>query len=247
MEQQFFLDPDIAARYDDSSADMFDPELLEPTVELLAQLAAGGTRAALELGIGTGRIALPLVQRGVRVVGIDLSEPMISQLRQKAGGREIDVTLGSFRTTRVDGAFRLVYGVFNVFTTFTTQAEQVEAFGNAAAHVEPGGFLLAECWIPDLQRLPPGERVRAFDVSPGHLGFDEYEVVDQRCTSHHYIIEGSRILASGASHHRWLWPSELDLMARLFGLELHERWGTWKKEPFTSDSRNCISVFRAPR
>lgn len=244
MEQQFFLDPDIAAHYDESSADMYEPQLLESTVDLLVALARGGSDSALELGIGTGRIALPVASRGVRVSGIDLSEPMLSQLRSKDGAQDIDITPGSFRTAQLGRTFRLVYGVFNVFTTFTTQDEQVEAFGNAAAHVEPDGYLVAECWIPDLQRLPPGERVRAFDVSPGHLGFDEYEVAGQRCTSHHYVLNGDRVVASGASHHRWLWPSELDLMARLCGLKLHERWGTWSKDPFTSDSRNCISIFR---
>lgn len=246
MEQDFFLDADIARHYDDSSKDMYAPELLGSTVEALAALAheAGGT--ALELGIGTGRVALPLAERGVRVAGIDLSEPMIAELRRKPGGASIDVTLGSFRTTRLDGTFGLVFGIFNVFTTFTTQEEQVEAVANAAAHIGPGGFLVAECWVPDLQRLAPGDRIRAFDVSPTHLGFDEYDVAEQRCTSHHYLLDGERVVARGASHHRWLWPSELDLMAQMAGLGLQQRWGTWSGAPFTDESRNAVSIYRKP-
>lgn len=246
VEQEFFLDEQIASLYDASSQDMYDPAILGPTVDLLASLADGGSRTALELGIGTGRVAVPLTDRGVQLAGIDLSEPMLNELRRKPGAAHIDITVGSFRTTKLDRTFRLVFGIYNVFTTFTSQEEQLDAFVNAAAHVEADGFLVAECWIPDLQRLPPGERVRAFDVSPTHLGFDEYEVADQRCTSHHLLLDDDRVAARGASHHRWLWPSELDLMARIAGLDRHERWATWTRDPFTSDSRNCISIYRRP-
>jgi len=243
VEQDFFLDERIARHYDSSSLDMFDAALLDATVGTLAALAEGGSASALELGIGTGRVSIPLAARGIRVTGIDLSEPMLSELRAKPGARDITVSIGSFRTMRLDRRFRLVFGVYNVFTTFTTQDEQVSAFVNAADHVEPGGYLLAECWIPDLQRLPPGDRIRAFELSSEHLGFDEYEVAEQRCTSHHLLLEEDRIVARGASHHRWLWPSELDLMARMSGLERHARWSSWARDPFTSDSRSCISVF----
>jgi SAM-dependent methyltransferase len=246
VEQEFFLDGNIAALYDASSPDMYDPALLGPTVDLLASLALGGSRTALELGIGTGRVALPLMERGVRLAGIDLSEPMPNELRKKPGADAIDITVGSFRTARLDRRFRLVFGIYNVFTTFTTQDEEVAAFLNAAVHVEPDGFLVAECWLPDLQRLPPGERLRAFDVSPTHLGFDEYQLAEQRCTSHHLLLDGDQVAARGSSHHRWLWPSELDLMARIAGMDRHERWATWTKEPFTSDSGNCISIYRKP-
>ena len=246
MEQDFFLDEQIAQHYDASSTDMFDPALLGPTVDLLACLADGGSRSALELGIGTGRVALPLAARGVRVAGIEVSEPMLRELRRKPGAEAIDVEVGSFRTCRLDRRFRIVFGIYNVFTTFTTQDEQVAAFANAADHVEDGGYLVAECWIPDLQRLAPGDRLRAFEVSSTHIGVDEYEPADQRCTSHHLLFDGDRVIARGASHHRWLWPSELDLMARLAGLERHERLATWSGDAFTSESRNCISIFRKP-
>ena len=246
MEQDFFQDEQIAHHNDTSSQDMFDPALLGATVDLLASLAEGGSRTALELGIGTGRVALPLADRGIRVSGIDVSEPMLNELRRKPGAAAIDVTVGSFRTSRLHRTFRVVFGIYNVFTTFTTQDEQVAAFVNAAAHVEEDGYLVAECWIPDLQRLAPGDRLRAFDVSPTHLGFDEYEPADQRCTSHHILLDGDRVTARGASHHRWLWPSELDLMARLSGLDRHARLATWTRDPFTNESRNCISIFRKP-
>ena len=244
VEQDFFLDEQIARTYDDSSRDMYEPSLLGPTVDLLAGLAEGGSRSALELGIGTGRVALPLAERGLRVAGVDLSEPMLRELRSKPGAAAIDVTVGSFRTVELGRQFRLVFGIYNVFTTFTTQDEQVEAFTNAAAHVEPGGYLVAECWIPDLQRLAPGDSLRPIQVTPTHLGFDEYDLAGQRCTSHHVLLDDERVVARGASHHRWLWPSELDLMARIAGLVHHDRLATWTGDPFTSDSRNAISIYR---
>ena len=230
----------VAERYDESSADMFDPALVDPAVDFLADLAGGGS--ALELGIGTGRIALPLAQRGVRVRGIDLSEAMVARLREKPGGEEIGVTIGDFATTKVEGRFSLAYLVFNTINNLTTQDEQVACFQNVAAHLEPGGCFVIEVGIPQLQRLPPGETVRPFDLSPTHLGFDEYDVVSQGLISHHYsLVDGAWEAAS--TPFRYVWPAELDLMARLAGMSLRERWSGWKREPFTSESRKHVSVW----
>ena len=243
MPDDYFGEP-VAARYDESSADRFDPAVLDPTVEFLADLVGKG--AALELGIGTGRIALPLAQRGISVHGIDLSEAMVTRLRAKPGGEAIPVAIGDFATTKVDGLFSLVYLVFNTIMNLTTQHEQVACFQNAAAHLEPGGCFVIEVGIPQLRRLPPGDTYQAFDVSPTHLGFDEYDVVSQGLISHHYsIVDGELEVVS--MPFRYAWPSELDLMARLAGLALRERWSGWKREPFTSESRQHVSVWEKPR
>ena len=230
----------VAGRYDESSADMFDPAVVEPAVDFLAELAGDG--AALELGIGTGRIALPLAARGVRVHGIDLSEAMVARLRAKPGGEDIGVTIGDFATTRVDGSFALAYLVFNTIDNLTTQDEQVACFQNVAAHLEPGGCFVIEVGIPELRRLPPGETFVAFDVSPTHLGFDEYDVANQGLISHHYsLVDGE--LEVVAMPFRYVWPAELDLMARLAGMRVRERWSGWQREPFTSESRKHVSVW----
>ena len=239
MPEDHFGEP-VAARYDESSADMFDPAEVEPAVDFLAELAGDG--AALELGIGTGRIALPLAARGVRVHGIDLSEAMVARLRAKPGGEDIGVTIGDFATTRVDGSFALAYLVFNTIDNLTTQDEQVACFQNVAAHLEPGGCFVIEVGIPELRRLPPGETFVAFDVSPTHLGFDEYDVANQGLISHHYsLVDGE--LEVVAMPVRYVWPAELDLMARLAGMRLRERWSGWQREPFTSESRKHVSVW----
>jgi SAM-dependent methyltransferase len=230
----------VAERYDAASADMFDPAVVDPAVTFLAELAGDG--AALELGIGTGRIALPLWQRGVRVHGIDLSPAMVERLRAKPGAQAIGVTIGDFATTGVEGEFRLAYLVFNTIMNLTTQDEQVECFRNVAAHLEPGGCFVIEVGIPALQRLPPGETVRAFTVSPTRLGFDEYDVAAQFLVSHHYRVVDGR-LEVFSTPFRYVWPSELDLMARLAGMTLRERWGGWSREPFTSDSTTHVSVW----
>ena len=230
----------VAARYDESSAEMFEPAAVDPVVDFLAALAGGG--AALELGIGTGRIALPLTRRGVRVHGIDLSEAMVARLRAKSGGEEIGVTIGDFATTTVEGTFSLAYLVFNTINNLTTQDEQVACFENVAAHLEPGGCFVIEVGIPQLQRLPPGETFRPFDVSAAHLGFDEYDIVSQGLVSHHYsLVDGAWEAAS--TPFRYVWPSELDLMARIAGMSLRERFGGWEREPFTSESRKHVSVW----
>jgi SAM-dependent methyltransferase len=233
----------VAERYDESSADMFEPAVVDPAVDFLAELAGSG--AALELGIGTGRLALPLAQRGIRVHGIDLSEAMVARLRTKPGAEDIEVTIGDFATTRVEGTFSLAYLVFNTIMNLTTQDEQVACFENVAAHLEPGGCFVIEVGVPALQRLPPGETVRAFDISATHLGFDEYDVVSQGLISHHYsVVDGKLELHSVPF--RYVWPSELDLMARLAGMRLRDRWSGWKREPFASDSRKHVSVWEKP-
>ena len=230
----------VAARYDESSADMFEPAAVDPVVDFLAELAGDGP--ALELGIGTGRIALPLSRRGVRVHGLDLSEAMLERLRAKPGAEEIGVTIGDFATTSVEGTFALAYLVFNTIMNLTSQEEQVACFRNVAAHLEPGGCFVIEVGVPELQRLPPGETVRPFDVSADHLGFDEIDVARQGLISHHYSLVGDRWEVVSIPF-RYVWPSELDLMARLAGMTLRERWSGWKREPFTSESRRHVSVW----
>jgi SAM-dependent methyltransferase len=231
----------VAARYDESSADLFEPAVVDPVVDLLADLAGHG--AALELGIGTGRIALPLAQRGIRVHGIDLSEAMVARLRAKPGAQQLGVTIGDFATTTVEGRFSVAYLVFNTIMNLTTQDGQIACFQNVAAQLEPGGCFLIEVMVPALQRLPPGETVRVFNLSATRLGFDEYDVASQGLISHHYsVIDGHLDLVS--MPFRDVWPSELDLMARLAGMTLRERWSGWKREPFTSDSTSHVSVWQ---
>jgi SAM-dependent methyltransferase len=211
----------IAERYDESASDMFDAEVVDPVVDFLADLAFD--RTALELGIGTGRIALPLARRGIRVNGIDLSEAMVSRLRVKPGAEQIGVTIGDFATTTVEGRFSVAYLVFNTIMNLTTQDEQVACFQNVAAQLTPDGCFVIEVAVPDLQRLPPGETVRAFTVSDTRLGFDEYDIASQGLISHHYWdVDGK--LEGTSLPFRYVWPAELDLMARLAGMSLRERW-----------------------
>ena len=242
MPENYF-DEQIAEEYDSSDAALFEPAVVDPIVSFLADLAGPG--AALELGIGTGRIALPLSQRGVRVHGIELSAAMVARLQAKPGAQDIGVTIGDFATTKVDGTFRLAYLVYNTIENLTTQDEQVECFCNVAVHLEPGGYFVIEVEVPALQRLPPGERIRAFTVKPPHLGFDELDVATQRGISHHYWVGDGRGGVFSMPY-RYVWPAELDLMARIAGLHLHQRWGGWHREPFTSDSRQHISVWEKP-
>ena len=233
----------VAERYDESSAELFAPAAVDPVVDFLAGLAGDG--AALELGVGTGRIALPLAERGVPVHGIDLSEAMVARLRAKPGGERIGVSVGDFATTTVDGRFSVAYLVFNTINNLTSQDEQVACFQNVAAHLEPGGCFVIEVGVPALQRLPPGETVRAFAVSPDRLGFDEYDVVSQGLISHHYSVVDGELEVSSVPF-RYVWPAELDLMARLAGMTLRERWSGWAREPFTSDSTSHVSVWEKP-
>jgi SAM-dependent methyltransferase len=222
---------------------MFDPAVVDPAVDLLAELAGSGR--ALELGIGTGRIALPLAERGVPVHGIELSKAMLARLRAKPGGEDIPVTIGDFATTTVDRTFSLAYLVFNTIMNLTSQSAQVACFRNVAAHLEPGGCFLVEVGVPGLQRLPPGETIRAFHVSETRWGFDEFDVARQGLISHHFEIVDGRLERFSVPF-RYAWPSELDLMAQLAGMSLRDRWSGWKREPFTSDSRKHVSVWEKP-
>ena len=241
--QDGYFDEPVAARYDESAAEMFDPAIVEPAVEVLLELA--GTGRALELGIGTGRIALPLARRRVPVHGIELSKAMIARLKAKPGGEDIGVTIGDFAATRVEGTFSVAYLVFNTIFNLTTQAEQVQCFRNVAAHLEPGGLFVIEVLVPDLQRLPPGETARVFHVSENRWGIDEYDVATQGLTSHHFEVVDQKLERTSMPF-RYAWPSELDLMAQLAGMELRERWGGWKREPFTGESRMHVSIWVKP-
>jgi SAM-dependent methyltransferase len=234
------FDERIARRYDATSADMFAPDVLDPAVAFLAEHVGKG--AALELGIGTGRVALPLSRRGVDVHGIELSPAMVEQMRTKPGADKIGVTVGDFATATVGRTFTLAYLVFNTITNLMTQDEQVDCFRNVAAHLEPGGRFVIEVFVPELQRLPFGETVLPFTVSATRLDFDLYDIADQTLVSHHYWIDGPAV-ETFLSPHRYVWPSELDLMARLAGMRLCERWGGWCREPFTRTSTSHVSVW----
>jgi SAM-dependent methyltransferase len=234
----------IAQRYESLNASLYDPAVLGPTVDFLAGLAGDGP--ALEFGIGTGRVALPLSRRGVRVSGVDDAPAMIAQLQTHDGADEIDVTLGDYATVTVSGpVFSLVYLVRNTITNLTTQDAQVSAFRNAAAHLRPGGCFVVENYIPALQQLPPGETRRVFDATDEHLAFEEYDVAAQVAYSHHYWMVDGTIHRQSAPF-RYLWPGELDLMARLAGLRLRERWADWSRAPFSSDSSSHVSVWARP-
>ena len=238
-----FFGERVASGYDERSADMFDPAVVTPVVDLLAGLAGQGR--ALEFGIGTGRIALPLAERGLAVAGIDSSEAMVARLRAKPGGEDIEVAIGDFARTRVDGAFSVVYLVFNTICNLVTQDDQVACFENAAAHLRPGGRFVIETGVPDLQRLPVGQTIVPFHAGPDGLGFDVYDVVTQRFSSQHYVFADGRVEAHPVEF-RYAWPAELDLMARLAGLRLQDRWAGWRREPFTSLSRTHVSVYQKP-
>ena len=235
----------VAATYDDSSEGMFDPAFTDAVADGLAGLAGGGSAGggrALELGIGTGRIALPLARRGVEVHGIDLSRAMVARLRAKPGGDAIAVTIGDFAATKVDGTFSLAYLVFNTINNLTTQEEQVACFRNAAAHLEPGGCFVVEVGVPELRRLPPGQSVVPWQVSPTRWAFDIYDTATQAMSSNYITLAGGR----GEYHSipfRYVWPAELDLMAQLAGMRLRDRWEGWARQPFTSESRQHVSVW----
>jgi SAM-dependent methyltransferase len=231
VPEDYFGEP-VASSYDEDEAEMFALDVVGPAVDVLAELAGDG--AALEFGIGTGRIALPLSRHGVPVHGIDLSAAMLARLRAKPGAERIGVTQGDFATARIDGSFRLAYLVFNTVMNLTTQEEQVACFRNAAAHLEPGGRFVVEVGVPDLRRLPPGERYVAFSAR----GIDEYDVVTQGLISHHF-----RDNWHVSVPFRYVWPAELDLMARIAGMTLRERWEDWQRSPFTSESRSHVSVW----
>ena len=239
-----YFDEPVAARYDASSAAMFAPEVVGPAVDFLAGLAGPGR--ALELGIGTGRIALPLSARGVEVHGIDLSAAMLERLRAKPGAEAIGTTAGDLATTRVEGSFSLAYLVFNTISNLTAQEQQVACFRNVAAHLEPGGRFVIEVGMPELQRLSAGETMLVFAAEEDHWGIDEYDVARQGLISHHFsVVEEGRIERVSMPF-RYTWPAELDLMAQLAGMRLRERWADWNRSPFTSESRKHVSVWEKP-
>ena len=242
-EADGYFDERVAARYDESAAEMFGAAVVEPAVDFLAGLAAGGR--ALELGIGTGRIALPLAARGVPVHGIELSRAMVARLHAKPGGGDIGVTIGDFATTTADGTFAVAYLVFNTITNLTTQADQVACFQNVASMLSPGGCFVIEVAVPGLRLLPPGETNHAFHVSDTRWGIDEHDLATQGVTSHHFEIVGGRLERFSVPF-RYAWPSELDLMAQLAGMRLRERWSGWHREQFTGESRKHVSVWEKP-
>jgi SAM-dependent methyltransferase len=233
----------VAARYDESTAEMSGPGVVEPAVDLLAELAGGGR--ALELGIGTGRIALPLAGRGVPVHGIDMSRAMVARLRAKPGGGALGVTIGDFATTTAGGPFSVVYLAFNTIMNLTTQEAQVACFRNAAAHLEPGGCFVIEVGVPELRKLPPGQNVVPFHVSPEQWAFDIYDTATQAMSSNYVQVSGGRGEYRSILF-RYVWPAELDLMAQLAGMRLRERWAGWTREPFTSDSGQHVSIWEKP-
>ena len=234
--------PEIAARYDETSADRFAGDVLGPTVDVLAELSDGG--AALEFAIGTGRVALPLAARGVPVSGIELSGAMVDQLRAKDGGADLDVVLGDMTTTRLDRSFRVVYLVFNTIGNLTTQDEQVACFANAAAHLESGGHFVIEVGVPRLWSLPPGQDAHVFAHAPGYVGYDRYtDLVAQQATSHHFVSRDGDV-REFRTPFRYVWPSELDLMARLASMRLRDRWADWDHSPFTGESPSHVSVWQ---
>ena len=244
MEQDESWDETAAAQYDTPGEGMFAPEVLGPTVDFLAGLADGSP--ALELAIGTGRVGIPLRERGVPVTGIELSEPMVARLREKVGEPELPVTVGDMATTRVEGEFGLVYLVFNTISNLLTQDAQVECFRNAAAHLSPGGRFVVELWVPQLRQLPPGSPAAVFAAEPGYVGLDTYDTVGQQVVSHHFRFGRGRDASHGISAHRYIWPAELDLMGRLAGFELEARYADWDRSEFTAGSRSHVSVYRLP-
>jgi len=242
MDDDGYFPESVAATYD-SSEDMFDAAAVETTAGVLAELAGRGR--ALELGIGTGRIALPLARRGVEVHGIDLSRAMVARLRAKPGGDGIPVTIGDFATATADGTFSLAYLVFNTIMNLTTQDAQVACFRNVARHLEPGGCFVIEVGVPELRRLPPGQNTVPWQVTPTRWAFDIYDTATQAMSSNYITVEDGRGEYRSIPF-RYVWPAELDLMARLAGMRLRDRWEGWSRQPFTSQSGQHVSVWEYP-
>ena len=244
MRQDQLWDAETAARYDTPGTGMFAPEVLTPTVDRLAELAGDGP--ALEFAIGTGRVAVPLAERGVPVTGIELSRPMVDRLRTKADEAMIPVVLGDMTSAVAPGRYALVYLVYNSISNLLTQAAQVACFRNAARHLGPGGRFVVELWVPELRKLPPGQQATVWHCEPGYIGLDTYDVLGQQVVSHHVHFDdggGARLFRSP---HRYIWPAELDLMAQLAGFELESRHADWSGTEFTAESRSHVSVYRLP-
>jgi SAM-dependent methyltransferase len=244
MEQERVWDAETARRYDTPGTGMFADEVVEPAVQRLRELAGGGR--ALEFAIGTGRLAVPLAASGVPVAGIELSPPMLEQLRTKADEESIPVVVGDMATVRAPGEFSLVYLVFNTISNLLTQAGQVECFRNAARHLRPGGRFVIELWVPESRTLPRDRTASVFAVEPGYLGVDVYDVVNQGVVSHHVRIGDGREAEVFRSPHRYIWPSELDLMGQLAGFVLESRHADWTGAEFTGASPSHVSVYRLP-
>jgi SAM-dependent methyltransferase len=242
MRQEEIWDAETAQRYDTPGTGMFAPEVLDPTVDRLVELADGGR--ALEFAIGTGRVAVPLAERGVPVTGIELSAPMIRQLRAKVDEVTVPVIAGDMATAAAPGTYTLVYLVFNTISNLLTQAEQVACFRNAARHLVPGGRFVVELWVPELRRLPPGQQAMVCNCEPGYIGLDTYDVLRQHVVSHHFRFGEGRQAELFRSPHRYIWPSELDLMAQLAGFELESRQADWAGADFTAESPSHVSVYR---
>jgi SAM-dependent methyltransferase len=242
MQQEDIWNVDAARRYDTPGTGMFAAEVLGATVDRLAELAGGGP--ALEFAIGTGRVAVPLAERGVPVTGIELSTPMIDQLRTKADEATIPVTVGDMATAVAPGRYTLVYLVYNTISNLLSQADQVNCFRNAARHLSPGGRFVIELWVPELRKLPPGQQATVWRAEPGYIGLDTYDVLRQHVVSHHFTFDESGQARLLRSPHRYIWPAELDLMAELAGFGLETRHADWTGAAFTAESRSHVSVYR---
>jgi SAM-dependent methyltransferase len=242
MTPEDVWDVDAAQRYDTPGVGMFAPEVIGPTVDRLVELAGDGR--ALELAIGTGRVAVPLAERGVPVTGIELSRPMVDQLRTKADETTIPVVVGDMATAEAPGTYSVVYLVFNTISNLLTQAEQVACFRNAARHLTPGGRFVIELWVPELRKLPPGREATVWHNEPGYIGLDTYDVLHQLVVSHHFRFGEGAEAKLFRSPHRYIWPAELDLMAQLAGFELETRHSDWQGTAFTAESRSHVSVYR---
>ena len=242
MRPEDVWDVGAAQRYDTPGVGMFAPEVIGPTVDRLAELAGDGR--ALELAIGTGRVAVPLVERGVSVTGIELSQPMVDQLRTKVDETTIPVVVGDMASAEAPGTYSVVYLVYNTISNLLTQAEQVACFRNAARHLTPGGRFVIELWVPELRRLPPGREATVWHHEPGYIGLDTYDVLQQLVVSHHFRFGEGTEAQLFRSPHRYIWPAELDLMAQLAGFELETRHADWQGTAFTAESRSHVSVYR---
>lgn len=244
MRQDEIWDDEAARHYDTPGTGMFAPEVLGPAVDRLAELAGDGR--ALEFAIGTGRVAVPLAERGVPVAGIELSVPMIAQLRTKVDEQAIPVVAGDMATARAPGEYALVYLVFNTISNLLTQSEQVACFRNAASHLASGGRFVVELGVPDLRKLPPGQQATVWRSEPGYIGLDTYDVLNQHLVSHHFRFDEGKHARLSRSRHRYVWPAELDLMAQLAGFELETRHADWDGTEFTAESPSHVSVYRLP-
>jgi SAM-dependent methyltransferase len=236
-----YFDEEVAAGYDAATSGMHDQSVIDAIIDVLAELAGDGR--ALEFGVGTGRIALPLARRGVEVYGIDMSKAMVARMRDKPGGTAIGVTIGDFADARAPGEFTLTYLVFNTINNLTTQDEQIACFVNAANHLKPGGFFVIEVGVPALRLLPPGQRAVPFDVGDASWAYDLYDCATQSMSSNYVDdVDGHARLRS--IPFRYVWPSELDLMARMAGLALVERYEDWDRRPFAHESTRHVSIWR---